>query len=165
MKVNPVGVILALTLTVSLSAAQGRSGSAPPTPPQRPPQSNAPARPATPSARPTPPPGQAAGQMNATQHLTQQPQLTAQLQKLYPDMDLTAASADFKTLGSFVSALHVSKNLTIPFDQLKARVTGDGAVSLGKAIKELKPDVDADAEVKKADAQAKADQDRAKSGK
>src|SRR6185436_14622830 len=98
---------------------------------------------------------QAAGQMNATQHLAQQPQLTTQLQKLYPEMDLTAASAGFKNLGAFVSALHVSKNLTIPFDQLKAKITGENAVSLGKAIKDLKPTVDADAEVKKAEAQAK----------
>jgi len=161
MNVNPVGMILALALAASLSAAQGRSGSAPPTPPQRPPQSNAPA------TKPTPP-GQAqaaaAGQMNATQHLAQQPQLTAQLQKLYPEMDLAVASADFKNLGAFVSTLHVSKNLTIPFDQLKAKVTGENAISLGKAIKELKPAVDADAEVKKAEAQAKADQDRAKGG-
>jgi hypothetical protein len=169
MKVNPVGMILALALSVSLSAAQGRSGSAPPTPPQRPPQSNAPAtppgKPSTPPAnKPATPPANATGQMNATQHLAQQPQLAAQLQKLYPEMDLTAASAEFKSLGLFVSAMHVSKNLTIPFDQLKAQITGESAVSLGAAIKELKPTVDADAEVKKADAQAKADQDRAKGG-
>jgi len=146
--------ILALALTLSAPlAAQGRSGSAPPPPP---PQSRGT------SAKPATPPASKPAPQSASQHLAQQPQLTAQLQKLYPDMDLAAASAGFKNLGSFVSALHVSKNLGIPFDQLKAKITGDNAESLGKAIHELKPDVNADAEVKKAEAQAQADQKKTK---
>ncbi len=52
-------------------------------------------------------------------------------------------------------AAHVAKNLSIPgrFDALKAKVTGTGAVSLGKAIKGFAPDADA----KKANKQASDD--------
>jgi len=50
----------------------------------------------------------------------------------------------------------VAKNLDIPggFDALKAKVTGSGSVSLGKAIQTLAPDADAKAETKKANKQA-----------
>ncbi len=56
-------------------------------------------------------------------------------------------------------AAHVAKNLSIPgrFDALKAKVTGTGAVSLGKAIKGFAPDADAKAEAKKANKQASDD--------
>ena len=51
------------------------------------------------------------------------------------------AFAGFKNEGQFFAALHASKNLNIPFNQLKARVTGDDAVSLGRAIHDLRPDL------------------------
>ena len=56
-------------------------------------------------------------------------------------------------------AAHVAKNLRIPggFDALKAKVTGTGAVSLGKAIHVLAPNADAKAEAKKANKQASDD--------
>ena len=65
----------------------------------------------------------------------------------------------------------MSKNLGIPFDQLKARMVdnptlqeaGDSPVSLGKAIKELRPEVDATSEVKKAERQAKEEIKRSES--
>lgn len=154
-------VVLTVALMASPAAAQGRGNSAPPTPP---PQSHG----ANSSSKSAPAPASKSAPVSVSQRLAQQPNLTAQLQKLYPDMDLAAASANFKTLGGFVSALHVSKNLGIPFDQLKAKITGDKAESLGKAIHELKPTVNADAEVKKAEAQSKADQQAkpaSKSGK
>jgi hypothetical protein len=68
----------------------------------------------------------------------------------------STACKGFKTLGQCVAAAHVAKNLDIPggFDALKARVTGTGAESLGKAVHDLKPDADAKAEVKKANKQA-----------
>ena len=77
--------------------------------------------------------------------------------------DLQLASSGFKNLGQFVAAAHVSQNLGIPFDQLKSRMLGtstvqgteDSPVSLGKAIKELRPEADASSEVKKAERQAK----------
>ncbi len=70
--------------------------------------------------------------------------------------DATTACGGFKNIGQCVAAAHVAKNLSIPggFDALKAKVTGTGAVSLGKAIKGFAPDADAKAETKKANQQA-----------
>ncbi|HEY6126698.1 MAG TPA: hypothetical protein VIW23_00810 [Candidatus Acidoferrum sp.] len=73
--------------------------------------------------------------------------------------DAQAACAGFKNLGQCVAAAHVAKNLDIPggFDALKAKVTGSGAVSLGKAIEQLSPQANAKAEAKKANKQASDD--------
>ncbi|TXH90240.1 MAG: hypothetical protein E6Q78_04645 [Rhodoferax sp.] len=70
--------------------------------------------------------------------------------------DLKTAAADFKNFGQFVAAVHVSKNLDIPFDKLKAEMTKDGG-SMGKAIKTLSPKSNADAEENKANRQAQQD--------
>jgi hypothetical protein len=43
------------------------------------------------------------------------------------------------------------------FDALKAKITGTGAVSLGKAIEALEPSANAKAETKKANKQASDD--------
>jgi hypothetical protein len=67
------------------------------------------------------------------------------------------ACAGFKNLGDCVAAAHVSKNLGIPFDTLHSKLTGSGAVSLGKAIHELKPDADAKSATREASRQSKAD--------
>jgi hypothetical protein len=84
------------------------------------------------------------------------PELASKLAKLMPaGTDVTAAENGFKNQGQFIAALHVSKNLNIPFDQLKAKVTGvtvqangqtttSTPMSLGKAIHELRPDMTAD---------------------
>ena len=66
------------------------------------------------------------------------------------------ACGGFKNLGQCIAAAHVAKNLKIPggFDALKAKVTGSGSVSLGKAIQTLAPDANAKAEAKKANKQA-----------
>ena len=73
--------------------------------------------------------------------------------------DAQTACSGFKNLGQCVAAAHVAKNLDIPggFDALKAKVTGSGAVSLGKAVEGLAPNVDAKAEAKKANKQASDD--------
>jgi hypothetical protein len=70
--------------------------------------------------------------------------------------DAQTACGGFKNIGQCVAAAHVAKNLDIPggFDALKAKLTGSGSVSLGKAIKELSPNADAKAEAKKANKQA-----------
>jgi hypothetical protein len=67
---------------------------------------------------------------------------------------LKADAAGFKNFGQFVAAVHVSKNLGIPFADLEAKMTGSGAVSLGKAIQELKPEANAKEETKKATTEA-----------
>jgi hypothetical protein len=72
-----------------------------------------------------------------------------------PITDLQAASMGFKNLGQFVSAVHVSNNLNIPFATLKTEILKDG--SLGKAIKTLRPDADAKAEAKTAKKQTDED--------
>lgn len=79
--------------------------------------------------------------------------------KALTGQDAAMACDGFKNLGQCVAAAHVAKNLDIPggFDALKAKVTGKGSVSLGKAIQEFKPDADAKAEVKKANKESDED--------
>ena len=84
------------------------------------------------------------------------PKLAAKLQKeLLPEgPNIQEACDGFKHLGDCVCAIHVSKNLGVPLPDLKAKVTGKGAEKIENAIHELKPDVDAKAEKKKAWKQA-----------
>jgi hypothetical protein len=77
---------------------------------------------------------------------------------LPPNTTLSQASAGFKNQGQFIAALHVSQNLHIPFDQLKARMTGSEPMSLGAAIHAAKPELSqaqASEEAKKAEKEAK----------
>lgn len=67
------------------------------------------------------------------------------------------ACSGFKHLGNCVSAIHVSHNLGIPFADLKAKMTGSHPESLGKTIHDLKPDISAKNEAKKAQKQANSD--------
>lgn len=79
-----------------------------------------------------------------------------------PGGSLQSACSGFKKLGQCVAALHVSKNLGIPFSDLQAKMTGSGSVSLGKAIQALGgANVNSKAEAKKANKQANADLDAA----
>src|SRR4029077_19561164 len=73
--------------------------------------------------------------------------------------DAQTACNGFKNLGQCGAAAHVAKNPNIPggSDALTEKVTGTGAVSLGKAIKGFAPDADAKAETKKATQQASND--------
>ena len=90
--------------------------------------------------------------------LSSNTQLASKLQALLPPgTDLQQAAQGFKNLGQFVAAVHVSKDLGIPFDQLKAKMTGPGAESLGKAIRDLDPSANAKAAAKQAEREAKAD--------
>jgi hypothetical protein len=75
--------------------------------------------------------------------VSQNPGLSAQLQPLLPaGATLAGAAAGFRNEGQFVAALHAAHNLNIPFDQFKAAMTGSNPVSLGKAIEELRPNLD-----------------------
>ena len=79
-----------------------------------------------------------------------------------PGGNLQSACSGFKNLGQCVAALHVSKNLGIPFSDLQAKMTGSGSVSLGKSIQDLGgANVNSKAEAKKANKQANADLDAA----
>jgi hypothetical protein len=93
-----------------------------------------------------------------TQLLSQNTKLAANLQKLLPTgMTAQQACDGFKNLGSCVAAMHVAHNLDIPFTDLKPKITGSGAQSLGKAIHTLRPDADAKGEARKAEGEARAD--------
>jgi hypothetical protein len=70
---------------------------------------------------------------------------------------LKSDASGFKNFGQFVAAVHVSNNLDIPFSDLQTKMTGPDAVSLGKAIEELKPSADSKNEAKKATAEANED--------
>lgn len=103
------------------------------------------------------------GQKTAGQLLTQNTKLASKLQSLLPaGTNLQTAASGFKNLGQFVAAVHVSHNLGIPFDQLKAKMIGPPSESLGKAIQQLQPAANAKAAVKTA--QKQADQDLESSG-
>jgi hypothetical protein len=87
------------------------------------------------------------------------PQLASRVQGMLPsDESLTTASAGFKNQGQFLAALHASHNLKIPFDDLKAKMTGSDAMSLGTAIRASKPQMSKDEakeEAKKAETEAR----------
>jgi len=93
--------------------------------------------------------------------------LSTQLQPLLPaGATLAGAAAGFRNEGQFVAALHVAHNLNIPFDQLKAKMTGSDPVSLGKAIQELRPNLDdktVKSNTKLADRQAERDLEQSES--
>lgn len=100
-------------------------------------------------------------QSSAVARIENNPGLSSRIQPLLPPgSNLQSSAAGFKNEGEFVSALHASKNLNIPFDQLKAKMTGDDRQSLGKAIQSLRPEMDKRAvkdSVKRAESLSKSD--------
>jgi hypothetical protein len=95
----------------------------------------------------------------AQQQLSQQPTLVARIRPLLPrGTDPARAASGFGDLGEFISTVHVSDNLDIPFDELKSRVTGPDGRSLGDAIRELRPTANPTVEIKRAREQARRDQ-------
>ena len=64
--------------------------------------------------------------------------LETRLQPLLPNgMSASAASKGFRNWGRFVAAVHASRNLNIPFQSLKLKMTGDMPLSLGQAIQAI----------------------------
>jgi hypothetical protein len=62
--------------------------------------------------------------LNVSVRLASNPALSARIQPLLPaGFTVATASAGFRNQGEFIAALHVSRNLGIPFDQLKAELT------------------------------------------
>jgi hypothetical protein len=103
------------------------------------------------------------GAKTPDQLLAQNTKLSSKLQSLLPaGTNVQQAAQGFKNLGQFVAAVHVSHNLGIPFDQLKAKMIGPPTESLGKAIHALKPDTNSTEESKKGEKQAKQDIDDTK---
>ncbi|HEX4997771.1 MAG TPA: hypothetical protein VFY29_06075 [Terriglobia bacterium] len=128
----------------------------------------APARPSNAAPRPDRPEsrgaekkssGGAASSNSVASQIEKNPRAAANVERLLPvGMTLDEASEGFKNRGQFIAALHVSKNLNIPFTDLKARMTGEDPMSLGKSIHALKPDMnsgDVDDAVKTAEKEAR----------
>ena len=70
------------------------------------------------------------------------PRFRARIHDLLPGgTSARDALSGFKSEGQFFAALHASRNLNIPFDQLKTELTGDNGVPLGQAIHTLRPDL------------------------
>jgi|SRR5438132_3206431 len=98
-------------------------------------------------------------QKNFEERIERNPALKTKLESMLPaGTTLRAAASGFRNQGQFIAALHVSKNLGISFDQLKAKMTGSNSMSLGQAIHALKPNLsekDAEKEADKAEKEAK----------
>lgn len=78
---------------------------------------------------------------------------------------MNEAAIGFRNFGQLIATAHVSKNLNVPFEDLKARVTSTDAMSLGKAIHELRPGL-SNSEVEQAVRAAKrAEKEARKTGK
>lgn len=105
----------------------------------------------------------ASGPKTPSELLSHNTKLSSKLQSLLPPRtNLQTAFQGFKNLGQFVAAVHVSHNLRIPFDQLKAKMIGPPQESLGQAVHALKPDANAKDETRKGEKQAKQDMDDSK---
>jgi hypothetical protein len=70
-------------------------------------------------------------------------------------MSTRDACSGFTSVSDCVTSLHAAQNLSLPFADLKARLTG--GQKLDAAIHEMRPEVDAQAEVLKAQEQTKVD--------
>src|SRR6266849_1246410 len=89
------------------------------------------------------------------QKISSHPQLASKVNALLPaGTTLNQASAHFRNQGQFLAALHVSRNLGIPFSNLKADMTGAKHLSLGQSIQDLKPRANATTEARHAEAAA-----------
>src|SRR5215471_1477271 len=107
--------------------------------------------------------GKGSKESSVSDRLEDNTKLASKLQSLLPKgTNLQQAAQGFKNLGQFVAAVHVSHNLGISFDQLKAKMIGPPKESLGDAIHALKPTANAKEEAKKGEKQAKHDMDDSK---
>jgi len=162
MRICRIVFVLALTLalTASMALAQGKGqGKGPGTAPGR---SGAPQSPGSsaehgPKVEPAShhPSSVDTKKKSPGELLAQNEKLSSRLAAKLPGTDLQQAAGGFKNLGDFVSAVHVSHNLGIPFADLRTRM-GSGQ-SLGEAIHVIKPGVDSAAEVRRAQKQAEKD--------
>ena len=99
---------------------------------------------------------------NFEARIERNPALKSKVESMLPaGENLKTAASGFKNAGQFMATLHASKDLGIPFDQLKAKMMGSNPpMKLGQAIHALKPNVtekDADNEADKAEKEARAD--------
>jgi hypothetical protein len=92
------------------------------------------------------------------QRITSNTPLNAKVQALLPSgMTVTQAASGFRSENQFLAALHASKDLGIPFAQIKSEMTAGDHDSLLRAIQELKPTTDAAVAAKTAQNEATTD--------
>ena len=128
-----------------------------------------PAQPSTaaPPAAPTPArvparaPTKASSRNPATAAASKVPASEPRLQdRLKPVLNsgarMTVAAEGFRTGEEFATVAHAARNTRVPFMLLKHRVITEGR-TLEDALRDVKPDVDAKAEVARAQAAAKSD--------
>ena len=85
------------------------------------------------------------------------PELHAQLKPLLnKGANMNVAAQDFRDAEQFAAVAHAARNTEIPFMVLKHRVVNERK-PLATAIREFKPNVDAAAQAKRAQAEARAD--------
>lgn len=75
---------------------------------------------------------------------------------LNPGARMQIAAEGFRSAEEFATVAHAARNTNVPFMVLKHRVLNEGR-TLADAIHDSKPEVDAKAEVKRAEAAAKSD--------
>ncbi len=86
------------------------------------------------------------------------PNVAAKLAKLLPaGITPKEACAGFRRMGDCAAAIHAAQNLGVPFADLKAKLTADNAPDMQGVLHQLKPEVKAKAEAKKAEKQADKD--------
>jgi hypothetical protein len=89
--------------------------------------------------------------------LPKNPRLVERLRTLLPaGTDMTTAASGFRNQGQFVAAVHVSNNLGLSFAELKTRMV-DQNLSLGQAIQQLRPGLNASDAARRAATQADVD--------
>jgi hypothetical protein len=156
MKFNRISAgFAAVTMLVAAPALAGPHGQ--PVHPAKPTTAKAPVKPTTPTTTAPTTTTTTTTSPIATK-IASHPQLAAKVTALLPKgMTLDKASTGFKNQGQFIAALHVSKNLNIPFADLKAEMTGKDHDSLGQAIHQLRPTADATTAAKHAETEAAGD--------
>jgi hypothetical protein len=188
-----LGFVAAASLTASPAFAHAHPATGPgkPSTTGKPTTASKPAKPSTTHASAKPRSGSTSTRSSATtttaSHTTtvpvnpvaakiaSKPNLSAKVTSLLPTgpdgtkMSLNQASLGFKNQGQFIAALHVSRNLGIPFTELKSHMVtvtpGTGGApatatqtgSLGQAIQAVKSTADATTETHRAETQADAD--------
>jgi hypothetical protein len=116
------------------------------------------ARPTAPAARESAPREIAPAVALSTPEL--QARLKPVLNRLKPVLNkgtnMTIAADGFRSAEEFATVAHAARNTDVPFMVLKHRVLTEGK-SLAKAIRESKPELNANAEVRRARAEARSD--------
>ena len=110
----------------------------------------------SPAEQPSMPSTDPATQSDASAQSSGSTSQSTRLAAIVPSgMSAQEACAGFRSVDECAATLHASQNLSIPFPDLKSRVTG--GAKLGTAIHQLKPDANVKAELRKAEEQARSD--------